>query len=198
MARDEEVLATATERAKAEAEAASAEREPEVESDLEEIEPVSAFKREKGRWGSREIEITEVALVGGDGAARHVFDTGESVTVRLRVKATGTLRDFVFGVALFDADGVCCYGTNTHIEEFTPTEISGEGEVKLVLERLQLVEGSYFIDVAAHQRDGYPFDYHRSLYAFRVRSRVKDIGIYRPTHHWEFTPNISIRPPSSS
>jgi ABC-type polysaccharide/polyol phosphate transport system ATPase subunit len=197
-AKDEKVLAAATAKARAEAEEAEPSSETVEDADRQEVEPVSAFKREKGRWGSREIEITGVDLIGQDGEARHVFETGEPVTVRLQVKTTGTIRDFVFGVAIFNADGVCCYGTNTHIEEFTPSEFSGEGEVRLVLEHLQLVEGSYFLDVAAHQRDGYPFDYHRSLYTFRVRTRIKDLGIYRPTHRWEFTPNIVIRPPESS
>lgn len=198
--RDEEVLAAATAKATGE----FSEAEPKTESESgpesirEEIEPVSAFKREKGRWGSREIEITQVSLLGDDGQPRHVFQTGEPVTIRLEVKTTGTLRDFVFGFAVFNADGVCCYATNTDIEKFTPEKFSGTGEVRLVLERLQLIEGSYFLDVAAHQRDGYPFDYHRALYTFRVDSRIKDQGVYRPTHRWQFTPNIVIRPPSSS
>lgn len=195
---DEEALAAATEKARSEAESLPAESAPEDDTETEEVEPVSAFTREKGRWGSREIEITDVDLLGDDGEPRHVFKTGEPVAIRLKVKTTGTLRDFVFGAAIFNADGVCCYGTNTHIEEFTPKEMSGEGEVQLVLEKLQLIEGSYFLDVAAHQRDGYPFDYHRALYTFRVNSKIKDLGIYRPTHRWKFTPNIVIRPPESS
>jgi ABC-type polysaccharide/polyol phosphate transport system ATPase subunit len=195
---DEEALAAATEKARAEVESGPAEATPADDTEKEEIEPVSAFKREKGRWGSREVEITDVDLLGHDGEPRHVFKTGEPVTIRLKIKTTGTLRDFVFGAAIFNADGVCCYGTNTHIEEFTPKEMSGEGEVQLVLEKLQLIEGSYFLDVAAHQRDGYPFDYHRALYTFRVSSKIKDLGIYRPTHRWKFTPNIVIRPPESS
>ena len=30
--------------------------------------------------------------------------------------------DFVFGFGLFNADGVCCYGTNTFLEEMNPVE----------------------------------------------------------------------------
>ena len=196
--RDEEALAAATAKARVEAAAAPSEADAELEAARREVEPDSAFKREKGRWGSREIEITKVEITGVDGTPRHVFQTGEPVTIRLHVGTTGTLSDFVFGVAIFNADGVCCYGTNTHIEDFTPEKFSGEGTVSLVLERLELIEGTYFLDVAAHQRDGYPFDYHRALYTFRVSSRVRDIGIYRPSHRWEFTPNIQIRPPESS
>ena len=162
------------------------ERRPETEPDApeSEIEPVSAFARERGRWGSREVEIQDVSLVGSDGETKHVFTTGESVTIRLGISATGTITDFVFGIAIFNADGFCCYGTNTQLEEFTPVKLSGESEVRFVVPELQLVEGTYFLDVAAHQRDGYPFDYHRALHQFRVQSRVKDVGVYRPQHRW--------------
>ena len=167
--------------------------EPQQES--EDSEKEESFAREKGRWGSREVEISEAALIGENGQPRHVFDTGEPVSIRLKIKSSGTIKDFVFGVGIFNADGICCYGTNTQIEEFTPVSLVGDGEVKLAFDRLDLVEGTYFVDVAAHQRDGYPFDYHRALHTFRVNSRIKDTGIYRPNHRWEFSSNIVMKPP---
>ncbi len=185
-ARDEAALAAANAQAAAEFQQYSS--GPEARS--QEVEPVSAFARDRGRWGSREIEIHEVALLGQEGAPRHVFGSGEAVTVCLKIKSTGTLRDFVFGIAIFNAQGVCCYGTNTQLEQLVPKELSGSGEVRLAIDRLDLVEGSYFLDVAAHQLDGYPFDYHRLLHSFRVNSSVKDLGIYRPAHRWEFSSNI--------
>jgi ABC-type polysaccharide/polyol phosphate transport system ATPase subunit len=176
-------------------------RRPETGSEAHEseseIEPVSAFERERGRWGSREVEIRDVSLVGAEGESKHVFTTGEPLTIRLGISATGTITDFVFGIAIFNADGFCCYGTNTHLEELTPVKLSGEGEVRFVVPELQLVEGTYFLDVAAHQRDGYPFDYHRALHQFRVQSRVKDVGVYRPRHDWEFSANIVMRSKTS-
>ena len=48
------------------------------------------------------------------------------------------------------------------------------------------MEGTYLLDVAAHRRDGTPYDYHRGLYSFRVKSRIKDVGVYRPAHRWAF------------
>jgi ABC-type glutathione transport system ATPase component len=44
-----------------------------------------------------------------------VFHTGDAMSIRLSVRAAHPLDDFVFGVGLFNADGVCCYGTNTYI-----------------------------------------------------------------------------------
>ncbi len=169
--------------------------EPQRESEVSDTDKEPSSKREKDRWGSREVEISEAALIGENGQPRHVFDTGEPVSIRLKIKSSGTIKDFVFGVGIFNTDGICCYGTNTHIEEFTPVSLSGDGEVRLALDRLDLVEGTYFLDVAAHQRDGYPFDYHRALHTFRVNSRIKDTGIYRPKHRWEFSSNIVMKPP---
>jgi hypothetical protein len=157
--------------------------------------PSDMFKAVEGRWGSRELEITEVTIAGPDGEPGHVFQSGDAVEIRLKVRAHQATRDFVFGFGLFNADGVCCYGTNTNLEELEPAEISGEGEIRFRIATLELVEGTYRIDVAVHKLDGYPYDYHRLLYTFRVKSRTKDVGIYRPAHRWTFTPNIKFKPP---
>jgi hypothetical protein len=50
--------------------------------------------------------------------------------------------------------------------------------------------------VAAHRKDGTPYDYHRGLYSFRVKSRIKDVGLYRPAHHWVFAGGASLEPPA--
>jgi ABC-type polysaccharide/polyol phosphate transport system ATPase subunit len=159
--------------------------------------PADMFRATEGRWGSREIEITDVALLGADGEPKHVFQAGEAMTVRLRYRAHEPLRDFVFGFGLFNADGFCCYGTNTNLEDMEPASVSGEGELRIEVDRLDLVEGTYKLDLAVHKLDGYPYDYHRQLYTFRVKSRLKDVGVYRPPHRWQFTGDIRFRPVGS-
>jgi ABC-type polysaccharide/polyol phosphate transport system ATPase subunit len=150
--------------------------------------PADMFKAGEGRWGSRETEITNVRILGGDGAPRHVFQSGEAAAIEMTVRAHRPVGPVVFGVSLFNADGVCCYGTNTSIEELNVPEFHGEQTVTFRIQSLDLVEGSYKLDVAAHREDGYPYDYHRLLYSFRVNSRTKDVGIFRPPHTWEFGP----------
>jgi ABC-type polysaccharide/polyol phosphate transport system ATPase subunit len=150
----------------------------------------------QGRWGSREVEITGVRLLDARDRERHVYVPGESLTVALAVRADKEVEDFVFGLGLFTADGVSVYGTNTDIEEWVPQSFAGRGEVRLVLEDLRLPEGSYLVDVAAHKRDGTPYDYHRGLYSFRVKSRTKDTGVYRPPHHWAFSAGVRLTPPA--
>jgi hypothetical protein len=148
-----------------------------------------------GRWGSREAEIDQVELLRADGQPAHVFESGQPMRIRARVRAPRPLQDFVFGIGIFTADGVCCFGTNTDIEGGVPRELSGSGEFTVDIDRLDLVAGAYKLDVAVHRQDGVPYDYHRLLYSFRVASPVKDTGIYRPRHRWTFGGGITIAAP---
>jgi ABC-type polysaccharide/polyol phosphate transport system ATPase subunit len=141
------------------------------------------------RWGSREVEITDVQLIGPTGAT-HVFQSGDRAEIRFGVHAAQPVNDFVFGVAVFNADGVCCYGTNTHIEGARPDELHGRADVSFAIENLDLVEGSYTVDVAAHRENGAPYDYHHGLYSFRIVSRVKDVGVFRPRHRWSIAGGV--------
>jgi len=156
--------------------------------------PADMFRATEGRWGSREVEITDVALLGADGQAGHVFQSGDPVEMRVRLRAPLPVEDFVVGIGIFNAEGVCCYGTNTTIDELLPERLHGDADAVFSIESLDLVEGTYKMDVAVHKMDGYPYDYHRLLYTFRVKSRAKDVGIYRPRHTWRFSGDMRFKP----
>jgi len=153
-------------------------------------EPADMFRAGEGRWGSREAEITAVEMVGAAAQPAHLFQSGERVEIRLHVRANQRMRDFAFGVGVFNAEGVCCYGTNTQIDGGIAGEFVGEGLVIFAIDELHLVEGTYKLDVAVHRQDGVPYDYHRLLYTFRVKSPRKDVGIFRPPHRWSFSGGI--------
>lgn len=148
----------------------------------------------EGRWGSGGVEITSVAFQDASGLATQVFHTGEAIRIVLGVKASAPVRDFVFGIGLFTPDGMLVYGTNTDIEEMESDRLEGEAQVTIDVDSLDLVEGTYKLDVAVHKGDGAPYDYHRLLHTFRMKSRIKDGGIYRPKHRWSFSPSVKFKP----
>jgi ABC-type polysaccharide/polyol phosphate transport system ATPase subunit len=158
--------------------------------------PENAAGYQKGRWGGHEVEIAAVRLLDDRGRERHVYVPGERLTIALAVTAPAPVTDFVFGIGVFTADGVSVYGTNTHLEDYVPARAEGMGEVRLHLDDLRLVEGTYLLDVAVHRRDGTPYDYHRGLYSFRMKSRIKDVGVYRPAHRWEFSGGLDLEAPA--
>ena len=158
--------------------------------------PADMFRATEGRWGSREVEITDVTLIGPESEPGHVFHSGERVDIRISMRAPLAIEDFVIGVGIFNAEGVCCFGTNTGIANLQSERLIGNVEAVFTIESLDLVEGTYKLDVAVHKRDGYPYDYHRLLYTFRVKSRRKDVGIYVPRHQWRFSDGIALTRPS--
>jgi len=151
-------------------------------------------RREK-RWGKREVEIRKVTLKNLRGEEKHVFTPEEGMVIEIDTAANEPIKDFVFGIGIFNSQGVSCYGTNTNLEDYEPVVLQGEGKVACRIEKLSLINGTYYLDVAVHKRDGYPYDYHRSLYSFLVSSTLKDVGIARLPHNWTFSPAIKIRPP---
>jgi ABC-type polysaccharide/polyol phosphate transport system ATPase subunit len=161
------------------------------------VAPSNMFHAAEGRWGSREVEITDVSLSSGDSDRGHVFQSGAPFDIRIRMRAPLPIDDFVVGLGLFNAEGVCCYGTNTNLENYRSERLQGDAEVTFRIDSLDLVEGTYKVDVAVHKLDGYPYDYHRLLYTFRVKSRTKDVGIYRPPHEWHFSEGIKLTRASS-
>jgi ABC-type polysaccharide/polyol phosphate transport system ATPase subunit len=155
--------------------------------------PADMSRASEGRWGSREVEIVGVELIGANGQPAHVFQSGERVEMRLDLSAGKLIHDVVVGVGIFNAEGTCCYGTNTQIEGASGGEVVGSGQARFIIESLDLVEGTYKLDVAVHRENGAAYDYHRLLYTFRVTSRLKDAGIFRPRHSWAFSGGLRVK-----
>jgi ABC-2 type transport system ATP-binding protein/lipopolysaccharide transport system ATP-binding protein len=159
-------------------------------------EPALEDEKREQRWGKREIEIRKVSLKTARGEEKYVFHPEEGMVIEMDVAALEPLKDFVFGIGIYNSQGISCYGTNTDLEELEPVSISGEGKVTCRIERLGLINGTYYLDVAVHKRDGYPYDYHRNLYSFLVSSTLRDVGVVRLAHSWTFTPKIKFKGPS--
>jgi ABC-2 type transport system ATP-binding protein/lipopolysaccharide transport system ATP-binding protein len=151
--------------------------------------------RRENRWGKREIEIKKVSLKNLEGQEKNVFSPDEGMIIEMNIAAHSRAEDFVFGIGIFNSQGISCYGTNTHLEDFEPVSIAGEGQAICRIERLNLINGTYYLDVAVHKTDGYPYDFHRNLYSFLIYSNYKDVGISRISHTWSFSPEIEMRLP---
>jgi lipopolysaccharide transport system ATP-binding protein len=140
------------------------------------------------RWGSREVEIVSVKMFHTSGQERYVYQSGEPVRVVIQYRVHRSVPDAVFGIALMRSDGLWCYGTNTAVEDISLPPLGEEGSVEVFLERLDFVAGTYYLDVAVHALDDYPYDYHHGLYSFAVKSDLQEIGVCRIPHSWTIKP----------
>lgn len=155
-------------------------------------EPAEKDPLEEERWGSGEVLIADVSLRDERGRQLVALGGRNPVTVRMQVTAREPQRDFVFGVAIYHADGTCVYGTNTEVEGWHPSKLEGDGTVDFVMPSLDLVAGVYRLDVAVHTKNGRAFDYRRGAIRFVVGSGIHDVGIYRPPHDWSFQGGIEL------
>lgn len=166
---------------------AEAAAEAEVAADGE--EKVAPY--EPGRWGTREAVIESVRLLDESGEQRYVFGCGDPMTIEMGLAAKSRVDDFAVGIGVFNTDGVCCYGTNTDIEKFASGTLKGRGTVRVEIPALNLIAGSYYLDVAVHGIDGEPYDYQRGLMQFRTTSPIGDVGVARLPHRWSFDGGIA-------
>lgn len=151
---------------------------------MDEVGAASSASPDQSRWGTREVEIVDVRLLDSSGTERYVYQSGDAVSIAIRYVVHKSVPKPVFGIGIFRPDGVCCYGTNTHLDRADFPELSGEGVVTCALESLELVAGDYLVDVAVHAEDGYAYDYHTRRWSFAIRSGIADVGVYRPRHQW--------------
>ena len=140
------------------------------------------------RWGSREIEIISVEMIDGDGMPVRVLHPDDQLVVRLSYRVNAQQEDVVFGVGFSGSDGQQIFGSNTDIDNVQISTLSSVGAVDFRIERIGVVDGNYDLDVAVHSQSGYPYDYHKSVLRFSVRSDGRTVGVYSPKREWTVLP----------
>ncbi|MEW5914263.1 MAG: ABC transporter ATP-binding protein [Thermodesulfobacteriota bacterium] len=141
------------------------------------------------RWGEGEVEITAVRLLDADGQQHAVFASGGPLFIEMDYKINQPVQAPAFGIGLKNSAGVICYGCNTHVDQASLGPLPNEGTVRFAAQRLDLVPGSYLLDVAVTSPEGRDYDYLVQVASFAVRGGSDgDVGIYRPPHDWSLRP----------
>jgi ABC-type polysaccharide/polyol phosphate transport system ATPase subunit len=122
------------------------------------------------RWGSGDIRITGVELLGPNGQPTEQVRTGDSVTFRLRIEAERAVPLPVFGLAVFTLEGVQVTGPNTREAGTWVEKVEGSGVVDLRVDRLLLLPGSYVVSAAATDETvSHTFDHRHKALHFDVK-----------------------------
>lgn len=139
---------------------------------------------EPNHWGTGEVRVQAVRMLGREGTHKHLFQCGEPLMVEIDYEAFCSVEDVAFGIGIYRGDGLFCYGSNTDLEKIELALSPGTGTIKVHFERLAFIEGTYSLDVAIHTSKGGAFDYYRGYHSFAIRSHWKDMGVFRPEHRW--------------
>jgi len=144
-----------------------------------------SVEEEVTRWGNGQVEISAVKMFR-DGEERWLLHSGEGISLEFFYEKKEEVDDLVFGMGILRADGLTVFGTNTDIEGIK-IPAAKSGTVRINLPKLELLEGNYCLDLAAHKSDGTPYDYHHRRYKFSVRNPIRYHGVYVPEHTWDFS-----------
>jgi lipopolysaccharide transport system ATP-binding protein len=143
------------------------------------------------RWGSGEVEITQVTLCDRTGTPTQTFVPGEPFHVRFRYTAHKPIEHPAFGISIFTQSGENITSPNSVWSGYEIDVIQGEGEAQYSLESLPLQPGSYQLTCAIYDhRIVHPYDHHHRMYTFDVHppKTGRMDGLVFLTHTWEHVP----------
>jgi lipopolysaccharide transport system ATP-binding protein len=136
----------------------------------------------ENRIGSQDAQLTSVELVDKLGAPVTEISSGDPLVVRLSVELPDGVGDANVAVHLVNADGVLCLDTSTPL--YAAAQAGRRRSVRLELDRLDLVPGSYEVEVGLYAADwGYPYDFHWCAYPFGVVGEPRT-GLLAPPAAW--------------
>ena len=140
---------------------------------------------EKKRWGNGKARFTSVRMMNDKREQKNIFTTGENVIVEAEYKINQLVKDVIFGIGIFNGDGIRCYGTNTRIEQFDNFDLENNGVMEIELQHMNLLPGVYTLDITIESEIADPVDYYREACKFEVISNIGDVGITRIDHIWK-------------
>ena len=130
------------------------------------------------RHGDGRAVITAVALLNAAGQQIEFVETGEEVTVRVRVHFHEPLEAPVCGFLIRNRHGIHLYGTNTDLQQVTLGPVQRDETVEVSFNfNCWLAPDSYSLTVGAHSPDGVSFDWLDGVLFFHVLSTVAMEGV---------------------
>jgi len=137
------------------------------------------------RWGSREIEITNVQFYNEDEKNVHIFKTGDVMHVRIEYFARERIEKPVFGIAIFNKEGTHINGPNTKLSDSQIDYVDGRGVIEYTI-KLPLLEGSYLLSAAVYDYEiTAAYDHHHQMFRFNVHNEGSiEEGIFHIPCTW--------------
>ena len=140
----------------------------------------------ENRYGSLEAEIIAVHL-----SSNPSLQSGEPLVIEIEYHTRAPILNPIFTVDITRADdGLICIDTNTDAMGLPLNQVDGQGKITLRLDRVDLAEGDYFVNVGLiKSKWEYAYDYHWHQYLLQVNAKSSSEGIVSPPVEWVFNPS---------
>lgn len=138
------------------------------------------------REGSGEIRYTGIQLLNENDEKSLTFNTGDRIKLVMDYESEIMNEDINFIIGITRSDWVYCYGAT--LKQTTGHYIKSEkcGRVVFCLDALNLLTGTYFLDVRIRNSEEHVYDNIYSLIQFKIETPdSKDFGILAMPHSWD-------------
>ncbi|OOM68778.1 ABC transporter ATP-binding protein [Clostridium sp. BL-8] len=158
-----------------------------IEDDAEISKDIELPKKDDNRTGNKKLEIINVKMVDLENEKeKYNYKPESKIKIIINYKRNNNeIYDTAAGIGIFRNDGTNCYGSNTYIDNGEKLKVKDNGVIEVTLDKVQLLEGEYILDVALHDEYGAPYDYIRGIKTFNIYSAIKDTGVFRINHEFK-------------
>ncbi len=141
--------------------------------------------RQAAAPGKGPVWITGGELVDGFGDPAAVFETGGTLSIRLRYNTAGPVPRPHFAVDIHRADGIYCAGINTQMDNINGGTLNGAGSLLLTVRNLPLLPGSYSVSLGVLDPTLMtPIDLRMHAHYFSVTSEQRGFGLVALERNW--------------
>jgi ABC-type polysaccharide/polyol phosphate transport system ATPase subunit len=141
----------------------------------------------KTRWGSREVEVTDVQVLDGGGEPRSTFLTGESMTVVVEYAVNSPVAGFQCGIRIRLSSGQVLSKPFTRMSHTqVPEARSGaRGRIAYAIPQLTLLQGTYCMSAYLYDEHlQHAYDHVEDALEFRVADDSGRIGLVELGGTW--------------
>jgi ABC-2 type transport system ATP-binding protein len=141
------------------------------------------------RWGTGKASVLSVDVLNSSDEIANVIKTNESIALRISFEAHSLIEDLVVFVKIENSHGVLIWSTSTRTNGISLPRVIGQGAVKVSLQSLPILEGSYNVTVALRNaRETVEFDHWENVTHFDVHQTNNfDEGIVDIKASWTYS-----------
>ncbi len=134
---------------------------------------------ERGRFGTKDLEIVSVEFLDKERKQRNIFKRGESLRLRIVFNAKKRIESPEFSVGFYAQDGTRISYPTTRDHNVRIGTLENDGEINYFMKSIPLNIGKYFISVGCWDSSGHiPYDQHERLYEMMIEDGVIEKEIH--------------------
>jgi lipopolysaccharide transport system ATP-binding protein len=153
------------------------------------------LRQENTNDHSHQVELVDLTLGDGNQSSIPEIQSGDPLTLQITYQAHERLDNVIFGVSIGDQDHPNYVVTNTGTWGLAVPVQPGQGQVRLVLDRLDLPTGQYQINVGIFSPDwSVIHDYRWDLCRLHVGWLPDEQSLVYPSRRWEIIMPEGARP----